>query len=617
MSAETIEFQAETRQLLQLVVHSIYSNRDVFLRELVSNASDALDKLRLETFRDKDLQADVSDLHIVLEPDSQARTLTIRDNGIGMTRDEVVDLIGTIARSGTAELLAGLRAAGSEQEAANELIGKFGIGFYSSFMVADEVTLTTRKAGAATGVRWQSSGEGTYTVEDAPDAPQGTSVTLALSPVDADDATAADYTDPAVLRRIVTRYSDFITWPIRLAGEEAPLNRMKALWARPQSEVTEDEYAEFYRHVAHDWQPPLETIRLQAEGTFEYQALLFLPTGAPPDLHMRDSRRGVQLYVRRVFVMDECEALVPQYLRFVKGVVDAADLSLNVSREILQQDRQIQLIRKRLVRKVLSTIGSLQSDQPEKYATFWRELGLAFKEGLLEDPDNREQILGLCSFASTHDSDALTTLADYKERMPEGQDRIHYATGETRAAVERSPHLEALRAKGQEVLLLTDPVDQVWVDVVTEFDGVPLASVAQGESEADELPAEERDRFAALLAWLGENLADDVREVRLTGRLTTSPACLVGDSGDMSPTLEKLYRAMGQELPHVKRILELNPAHPLVEALRAAHAERPDDAGLTGTARLLHDMALLAEGGDLADPARFVSLMAESLQRSL
>ncbi len=617
MSAETIEFQAETRQLLQLVVHSIYSNRDVFLRELVSNASDALDKLRLETFRDKDLQADVSDLHIVLEPDAEARTLTIRDNGIGMTRDEVVGLIGTIARSGTAELLAGLRAAGSEQEAANELIGKFGIGFYSSFMVADTVTLVTRRAGAESGVRWQSSGEGTYTVEDAPDAPQGTSVTLALSPVDADDATAADYTDPAVLRRIVTRYSDFITWPIRLAGEEKPLNRMKALWARPQSEVTEDEYAEFYRHVAHDWQPPLTTIRLQAEGTFEYQALLFLPTGAPPDLHMRDSRRGVQLYVRRVFVMDECEALVPQYLRFVKGVVDAADLSLNVSREILQQDRQIQLIRKRLVRKVLSTIGTLQSDEPEKYATFWRELGLAFKEGLLEDPDNREQILGLCSFASTHDPEALTTLAAYKERMPEGQDRIHYATGETRAAVERSPHLEALRAKGHEVLLLTDPVDQVWVDVVTEFDGVPLASVAQGESEADELPAEERERFAELLAWLGENLADDVREVRLTGRLTTSPACLVGDSGDMSPTLEKLYRAMGQELPHVKRILELNPAHPLVEALRAAHAERPDDAGLTGTARLLHDMALLAEGGDLADPARFVTLMAESLQRSL
>lgn len=622
MTAETIEFQAETRQLLQLVVHSIYSNRDVFLRELVSNASDALDKLRLETFRDKELQADVSDLHIVLEPDAQARTLTIRDNGIGMTRDEVVGLIGTIARSGTAELLAGLRAAESDSGAANELIGKFGIGFYSSFMVADEVTLTTRRAGAATGVRWQSTGEGTYTVEDAPDAPQGTSVTLALSAVDADDATAADYTDPAVLRRIVTRYSDFITWPIRLApvggtAEEQPLNRMKALWARPQSEVTEDEYAEFYRHVTHDWQPPLETIRLQAEGTFEYQALLFLPTGAPPDLHLRDARRGVQLYVRRVFVMDECEALVPQYLRFVKGVVDAADLSLNVSREILQQDRQIQLIRKRLVRKVLSTIGALQSEHPEKYATFWRELGLAFKEGLLEDPDNREQILGLCSFASTRDPEQLTTLAAYKERMPEGQDRIHYATGETRAAVERSPHLEALRAKGQEVLLLTDPVDQVWVDVVTEFDGVPLASVAQGESEADDLPAEERDRFAGLLTWLGDVLADDVREVRLTGRLTTSPACLVGDSGDMSPTLEKLYRAMGQELPHVKRILELNPGHPLVDALRAVHAEHPEDAALPGTARLLHDMALLAEGGDLADPARFVGLLAESLQRGL
>ncbi|MDN5861309.1 MAG: molecular chaperone HtpG, partial [Pseudonocardia sp.] len=602
--------------------HSIYSNRDIFLRELVSNASDALDKLRLETFRDKELQADVADLHITLEPDADARTLTIRDNGIGMTRDEVVDLIGTIARSGTGELLAELRAAGTDPGAANELIGKFGIGFYSSFMVADTVTLTTRRAGAPAGVRWQSSGEGTYTIEDVPDAPQGTAVTLVLAAVDTEDATAADYTDPAVLRRVVTRYSDFITWPIRLAMKdgtvaEKPLNRMKALWARPQSEVTENEYAEFYRHVSHDWREPLETVRLQAEGTFEYQALLFLPAHAPMDLHLRETRRGVQLYVRRVFVMDECEALVPRYLRFVKGVVDAADLSLNVSREILQQDRQIQLIRKRLVRKVLATIGTLQTEHAQRYATFWRELGLAFKEGLLEDPDNREQILGLCSFASTHDAEQLTTLAAYKERMPEGQDRIHYATGETRAAVERSPHLEALRAKGHEVLLLTDPVDQVWVDVVTEFDGVALASVAQGESGAADLPGEDHDRFAGLLGWLGEKLAEDVREVRLTGRLTTSPACLVGDSGDLSPTLEKMYRAMGQELPHVKRILELNPGHPLVEALAAAHAERPDDAALAGTARMLHDMALLAEGGELADPARFVGLLAESLQRSL
>jgi molecular chaperone HtpG len=632
MPAETIEFEAETRQLLQLVVHSIYSNRDVFLRELVSNASDALDKLRLATYRDKDLHADLSDLHIEIEIDPEKRTVTVRDNGVGMTRDEVVSLIGTIAKSGTAELLAGLRAAtdGSDRDraAASELIGKFGIGFYSTFMVADRVTLTTRRAGADGGVRWESAGEGTYTVTDVPDAPQGTAVTVDLKPADPDDQ-LPDYTAPDTIRRIVRRYSDFITWPIRMTppstgdgatAEPETLNRMKALWARSKDDVSEEEYTEFYRHVSHDWQPPLETIRLQAEGAFEYQALLFLPAHAPLDLFLRERRRGVQLYVRRVFIMDDCESLVPEYLRFVKGVVDAADLSLNVSREILQQDRQIQLIRKRLVRKVLSTVTSMQAEHPDRYATFWHEVGRAVKEGLLEDPDNREQILEICSFPSTHDATAPTTLRAYRERMPEGQEQIYYLTGESRAAVESSPHLEALRAKGFEVLLLTDPIDEVWVDTVTEFDGTPLVSAAKGEVDLgpdDAGDDADRDRFAGLLTWMGSTLADAVREVRLTNRLTTSPACLVGDSQDMTPTLEKMYRAMGQQLPPIKRILELNPGHPLVTGLRDAHEQRPDDAELAGTARLLHDMALIAEGGDLSDPARFVSLLASRLERAL
>ncbi len=634
MTAETIEFQAEARQLLQLMVHSIYSNKDVFLRELISNASDALDKLRLETYRDKDLQADVSDLHIDVEADPQQRTLAVRDNGIGMSRDEVVALIGTIAKSGTAELLSSLRAAGQgsaqESSAAQELIGKFGVGFYSTFMVADRVTLVTRRAGAPAGVRWASTGEGTYTIEDAPDAPQGTAVTVTLKPADA-DAQMPDYTDPATIRRVVKRYSDFITWPIRMAAprkagdEDAPaepevLNRMKALWSRPKSEVSETEYAEFYRHVSHDWQEPLETIRLQAEGTFEYQALLFLPARAPMDLFMRERRRGVQLYVRRVFIMDDCEALVPEYLRFVKGVVDAADLSLNVSREILQQDRQIQLIRKRLIRKVLSTIKSMQSEHPERYATFWKEMGRAVKEGLLEDPENRTQILEICSFPTTHDATEPTTLKAYKDRMPEGQEQIYYMTGESRTAIENSPHMEALRAKNYEVLLLTDPIDEVWVDSVPEFDGTPMTSIGKGQVELDDkggIADDEKDRFAGLLTWLGTTLEDDVREVRLTSRLTTSPACLVGDSQDMTPTLEKMYRAMGQDLPTIKRILELNPEHPLVVGLRAAHEQRPDDEELPGTARLLHDMALLAEGGELSNPARFVSILAARLERAL
>ncbi|SER70027.1 molecular chaperone HtpG [Lentzea xinjiangensis] len=612
---ETLEFQSEARQLLQLMIHSIYSNKDTFLRELVSNASDALDKLRLESFRDKDMQVDVDDLHIVIESDPAERTLTVRDNGIGMTREDVVRLIGTIAKSGTAEFLHKLKE--QQSSSASDLIGQFGIGFYSSFMVADKVTLVTKFPHAEKGVRWESTGESTYTIEDVDDAPQGTSVTLHLKPSDDEDK-LPDYTEPAKIREIVKRYSDFITWPVRLGGEE--INSRKALWARPASEVTEEEYAEFYRHISHDWNAPLETIRMQAEGTFEYQALLFLPAQAPLDLFMRDSKRGVQLYVKRVFIMEDCAELMPEYLRFVKGVVDAADLSLNVSREILQQDRQIQLMRRRLVKKVLSSIKALQSSRADDYAKLWREVGAAIKEGLLSDFDNRDAILEICSFASTHSEDALTTLADYVSRMKEGQEHIYYMTGDSRSAVEHSPHMEALRAKGFEVLILTDPIDEMWVDSVPSFDGKPFQSVAKGqvdletdeEKSANEAKAAE---FADLLTWMGEQLAEDVKEVRLSSRLTTSPACVVGDAHDITPTLEKMYKAMGQELPKIKRILELNPAHPLVEGLHKAFADGERDS-LAGTAELIHGLALLAEGGELADPSRFVKLVADRLQRT-
>ena len=621
---ETLEFQSEARQLLQLMIHSIYSNKDTFLRELVSNASDALDKLRLETYRDKDLKADTDDLHITLEVDADARTLTVRDNGIGMTRDEVVGLIGTIAKSGTAEFLRKLKEA-KDSAASQELIGQFGIGFYSSFMVADKVTLVTRHAGTAEGVRWESDGEGTYTIQEFEDAPQGTAVTLHLKPVDTDDQ-LHDYTSKAKLREVVKHYSDFITWPIRMAGdgedaEAETLNSMKALWARPQSEVTDDEYHEFYKHVSHDWQDPLETIRLQAEGTFEYQALLFLPSRAPFDLFMRDRKRGVQLYVKRVFIMDDCESLVPEYLRFVKGVVDAQDLSLNVSREILQQDRQIQLIRRRLVKKVLSTVKTMMTKDAEKYATFWKEFGRAVKEGLLDDFENREAILEIASFASTHDAEKPVTLREYIERMKEGQEHIYFMTGESRSAIEHSPHMEAFRAKGFEVLILTDPIDEMWVDAGTGFDGKQFQSIAKGEvdlSDDDEEKNEERKKdFEAFLSWMTTTLGEDVKEVRLSSRLTTSPACIVGDTHDLTPTLEKMYRAMGQELPQIKRILELNPEHSLVSGLRTAYGERPDDAGLAETAELLYGMALLAEGGELADPARFNRLLAGRLERTL
>ncbi|UOZ05177.1 molecular chaperone HtpG [Amycolatopsis sp. WQ 127309] len=635
---ETLEFQSEARQLLQLMIHSIYSNKDTFLRELVSNASDALDKLRLESYRDKDLVADTADLHITIESDPAERTLTVRDNGIGMTRDDVVGLIGTIAKSGTADFLAKLKEA-KDAAASQDLIGQFGVGFYASFMVADKVTLVTRHAGSAEGVRWESAGEGTYTIEPVEDAPQGTAVTLHLKPEDTEDA-LYDYTSPAKIREIVKKYSDFITWPIRMTADAVPaaegeepaepavetVNSMKALWARSSSEVSETEYSEFYKHVSHDWQDPLETIRLQAEGTFEYQALLFLPSHAPMDLFLRERKRGVQLYVKRVFIMDDCESLVPEYLRFVKGVVDAQDLSLNVSREILQQDRQIQLIRRRLVKKVLSTVKSMMSSDAEKYATFWREFGRAVKEGLLDDFENREAILEISSFPSTHDAEKPTSLREYVERMKEGQEHVYYMTGDSRSAVENSPHMEAFAAKGYEVLVLTDPIDEMWVDAVPGFDGKQFQSIAKGQVDLDsdedkkatEVAREQQQKdFEGLLSWMGTSLGEDVKEVRLSSRLTTSPACIVGDTHDLTPTLEKMYRAMGQELPPIKRILELNPEHALVTGLREAHASRPEDAGLAETAELLYGMALLAEGGELGDPARFIKLLANRLEKTL
>ncbi|MFF3164743.1 molecular chaperone HtpG [Streptomyces sp. NPDC003273] len=644
MPTETFEFQVEARQLLQLMIHSVYSNKDVFLRELVSNASDALDKLRLEKLRHDSLDADVSDLHIELDVDKDARTLTVRDNGIGMSYDEVGRLIGTIAHSGTAQFLQELREAReSAGEGAEEgLIGQFGVGFYSGFMVADAVTLVTRRAGESEGTRWTSRGEGTYTLETVADAPQGTSVTLHLKPADPDNQ-LHDYTSPFKIREIVKRYSDFITWPIRMASDaagpdgsgpadgsdEAPafetLNSTKALWARSRDEVSEEEYHELYKHVGHDWRDPLETVRLQAEGTFEYQALLFLPAHAPYDLFNRDYKRGLQLYVRRVLIMEDCEALLPPYLRFVKGVVDAADLSLNVSREILQQDRHIDLMRRRLTKKVISTVKDLMAKDPDRYATFWREFGTVLKEGLVTDSENRDALLAVASFASTRHDTEQTTLKQYLERMKDGQEDIYYLTGESRESIENSPHMEAFRDRGIEVLLLTDPVDEVWADAVGTYEGKKLRSVAKGriDLDAEDPDASEGEQkkqdeeYAGLLGWMTDQLGEEVKEVRLSSRLTVSPACVVSDADDLTPALENMYRAMGQEVPRAKRILELNAQHQLVKGLNQAYTERTDHTSLAETAELLYGLAVLAEGGQPKEPARFVKLMADRLQRAM
>ena len=642
---EQLEFQAEARQLLDLMVHSVYSNKDSFLRELISNASDALDKLRLEAFRNKDLDVDTSDLHIEIDTDKDARTLTVRDNGIGMTRGEVVELIGTLAKSGTAELRQQLREA-KNAAASEELIGQFGIGFYSVFMVADKVELLTRKAGESDATRWESSGDGTYTIESIDDAPLGTSVTLHLKPEDAEDE-LHDYTAEWKIKNLVKKYSDFIAWPIRMevvhttpalekegaeGGEETvtieteTLNSMKALWARPKDEVSDEEYKEFYKHIGHAWDDPLEVIAMKAEGTFEYQALLFIPSHAPFDLFNRDAHTGVQLYVKRVFIMGDCDELMPEYLRFIKGVVDAQDLSLNVSREILQQDRQIKAMRRRLTKKVLSSIKELQSERPEDYRTFWTQFGRVLKEGLMSDFDNQDTLLRISSFASTHSDEEVTTLAEYVERMKDGQEQIFYATGETRQQILKSPHLEAFKAKGYEVLVLTDPVDEVWVGNVTEFDGKPLQSVAKGEVDLDteeertahEAERKEREKdFAGLLTWLKETLSEHVKEVRLSIRLTESPACLITDAFGITPTLARMYRASGQDVPVEKRTLELNPDHPLVTGLQQAHRDRSDDPSVAETAELLYGTALLAEGGTPEDPARFAELLAERLARTV
>ncbi|MBY6413099.1 molecular chaperone HtpG [Rhodococcus sp. BP-252] len=641
MTTEQREFQAETRQLLDLMVHSIYSNKDSFLREIISNGSDALDKLRLESYRNKDLDVDVSDLHLELEIDKEARVLTIRDNGIGMTRDEVIDLIGTLAKSGTAEVRKKLKEA-KDAAASEELIGQFGIGFYSTFMVADKVTLLTRKAGESTATRWESDGAGTYEISDVDDAPQGTSVTLHLKPADEEDH-LHDYASESKIKQLVKKYSDFIAWPIRIdvektvkATEEGAedtttietqtINSQKALWTRPKDEVSEDEYKEFYKHVSHAWDEPLEVIPFKAEGTFEYQALLFIPSQAPFDLFMREGKTGVHLYVKRVFIMDDCEELMPEYLRFVKGVVDAQDLSLNVSREILQQDRQIRAIRRRLTRKVLSTIKELQSENAEKYQTFWSQFGRALKEGLISDSDNRETLLQVSSFESTHSESGLTTLAEYVDRMKDGQEQIYYMTGESRQQIESSPHMEAFKARGLEVLLLTDSVDEVWVGNVPDFDGKAFQSISKGEVDLDteeekkeaEAKREEQDKeFEELLKWMSETLSEDVKEVRLSSRLTTSPACVVGDEFSFSPQLEKMYKASGQFIPTSKRILELNPTHDLVTGLKKAREDRSDDPSLAETAELLYATALLAEGTELKDPAKFSRLLADRLTRTV
>ena len=613
---ERREFQTEVRELLDLMIHSLYSHKDIFLRELISNASDALDKVRFESVSRPEL-APMGELEIRLEVDAEARTLAVHDNGIGMSRDEIVENLGTIARSGTREFLRAVREA--KAAAAPELIGQFGVGFYSSFMVADRITVVTRRAGTEEATQWESTGDGGYTVGPADRPAAGTTVTLHLKPTDEEDG-LQDYTQERVLKDIVKRYSDFVSYPIRLKGET--LNSMKAIWARGKDEVSEAEHREFYKHISHDWNDPLEHISVHMEGAFEARALLYIPSKAPFDLHHRDGdHRGLSLYVKRVFILDDWRELLPPYLRFVRGVVSSDDLSLNVSREILQKDRQMQAIRKYLVRRILGALKEMKEQRPERYRTFWAEFGAVLKEGLVTFEEGHDRILELVLAPSTQGREP-TALGEYVTRMKEGQPAVYYVTAGTREVAERSPHLEAFRARGYEVLFFLDPIDELWLRLPREVEGKKLVSVAKGavdlgteeEKKQEESAREETsERFKDLLLALRAALQDSVRDVRLSGRLTSSPACLVGEAGDLSPQLEELLRRSGQDLPRVKRVLELNPTHPLVERLQAFHAAHPADERMRRYADLLLGQAILAEGGTLPDPAAFSQRLAELL----
>ena len=632
MQAEVIKerlgFQAEVKQLLRLMIHSLYSNKEIFLRELISNASDAIDKLRFEGLTDSSLYETDSDLKISIGYDAAARTITITDNGIGMSRQEVVDHIGTIAKSGTREFFNSLT--GDQAKDAN-LIGQFGVGFYSSFIVAARVTLTTRRAGlpADQGIRWESDGEGEYTLEAADRPQRGTEITLHLREGE------EELTDGWRLRSLIRKYSDHITMPIVMKKEEwskekeanvvtdesETVNQASALWTRPKSDITPDQYEEFYKHISHDYQPPLAYVHNRVEGKQEYTQLLYIPSHAPFDMFDREHRHGLKLYVKRVFIMDDADKLLPNYLRFVRGVIDSNNLPLNVSREILQESRDIDSIRAGAVKKILGLLEDLakstEESDKEKFQTFWKEFGQVIKEGIGEDYANRERIAGLLRFVTTLSGgdEQTVSLSDYVARMKEGQEKIYYVTADSLKATRNSPHLEIFNKKGIEVLLLSDRVDEWLVAHLTEFEGKPLQSVAKGsldlgklEDEAEKQEQEkETGEYKELTDKIREVLGEHVKDVRITLRLTESPACLVADSHDMGGNLERLLKSAGQKVNHSKPILEINPHHPIVQQLKY------EEAHFTDWSHILFDQALLAEGGHLDDPAGFVKRLNQIL----
>jgi molecular chaperone HtpG len=629
MAEEKLSFQAEVAKLLDIVVHSLYSQKEIFLRELISNASDACDKLRYASLTDPALLAGDSDLRIELVIDKGAKTLTVRDNGIGMNRDDLIANLGTIARSGTGEFI---KALSGDARKDVSLIGQFGVGFYSAYMVADTVSVSTRKAGEEHGWKWVSDGKGEFTIAEQADLPRGTAICLHLK----DDE--LEFLEDFRLRHVVKTYSDHIALPVILKaqpdaegnlGEDESLNSASALWTRPKSEITEEQYTEFYHHIAHAFDTPWLTLHYKAEGAIEYTGLLYVPSEKPFDLFTPERKNQLKLYVNRVFISDDCEGLLPPYLRFVRGLVDSPDLPLNVSREMLQHNPMLAKIRSGLVKRILSELGKKADKAPEEYAKFWNTFGAVLKEGLHEDYERRDDITKICRFHSTH-GDGLVSLADYKGRMKEGQDSIYFITGESIDALKNSPQVEGYLAKGVEVLLLTDDIDEFWVASVPSYDSTPLKSVGQGAADLSKIKADEKDAedkakdaapeeaLTSLIAALKVALGEQVKDIRSTDRLTNSPCCLVADDGEMSIHLEKLLRAhkRGPE-SFPARILELNPTHPLIKGL-ASRAQGDNAATeLDDAAHLLFDQARIVEGESPADPIAFARRMAKVMEKGL
>ncbi|SCX77354.1 molecular chaperone HtpG [Thiohalorhabdus denitrificans] len=611
---ETRTFETEVQQLLHLMVHALYSHREIFLRELISNASDAIDKLRFEGLKNEELFEGQKEGRIRLVPDSEAGTLTIIDNGIGMDRDEVVENLGTIAHSGSRAFVD--RLTGDEDQDV-ELIGQFGVGFYSAFMVADRVEVTTRRAGVDTslGVRWESDGTGSYTVETIERAELGTAITLHLK----DDA--REFLEEAELRRVVKTYSDHIPYPVVLEGGEGEetLNEASALWARPRNEISEEEYRNFYAHVAHGDTDPLTWLHFHAEGTTEYTALLYLPSQPPLDLWQPEARHGVRLYVRRVFITDQARDLLPTYLRFLRGVVDAPDLPLNVSREMLQSDQQVARIRKGVVKRVLKRLADMAENEPDRYRKFWDNFGAVLKEGIPEDSANQDELAGLLRFHTSKRPDEWVSLADYKAAMRDEQKAIYYLTGDDLETLKNSPQLEVFKKKGVEVLLLTDPVDEWVVMHLSEYDGTPLTSVAHGDLDLGELESEEEKQveeateadYGSLVGTLKDRLGEAVSDVRLSHRLTDSPSCIVAGENALGEHMERLLKAANQPVPESQPILEVNPDHPLVQTMKEIHGTDPADKRLGEWGWLLLDQARLAQGAPLPDPAATARRLSE------